>query len=1023
MRNPISLFLSGLCLCLCLSSQGKILQVPSSYPTIQQAVDAAGHGDTVLVSEGRYFENVRMGGKPMVLGSRFILDGDTAHIGRTIIDGSRFTDSLKQSTLTLHSWNDTTMVVRGLTITGGGGSKTMVGPLVHWLGGGIHAYNTGALIEDNIIEGNRMSYPLRVNTGCGMMATSGPGQSLVVRNNLFRDNHIETAMEADGAGFMLGITDGGYMLCEGNRILNNSIKGTGPHFCHGGGVSLFGIQPAGSTLLFRNNLVAGNCVEVWPGGDNKKAAGGGIMIIFHDYGHRPKARTPFLYITGNVIRDNHTTETGGAIYLLAHYDDARRSSPVCPQVWISGNSISGNRSEKGPGFYNYEGYPILINNLMDNCREGEPRREFWNEDNNYNFLNKGIINIYHNELNAKQDSITGIREDYPVVYSFAHKWKVTKASQGEITMRLLPPPWRAWWAICIYALLFAFFLWLYRRYLFYRFNLQAALKLERAEKAQISRLDQVRSRFFANISHEFRTPLTLIAGPLEEILENGKLSDKESRSLHLMQRNVNRLHQLIRQLLEMARLEAGASKLMVAPGSFSELVRGLAASYQSLAEKRSMGYECRVSDDPEQLYLDSDKVEKILTNLISNALKFAGEGSRVEVELSYHSCSKESCTAVVKVSDTGPGMGEEDLAHIFDRFFRAANTHRSDQEGSGIGLSLVKDLVELYRGEIRVESSPGKGTCFTVELPAGKSQFRENEVAAADANPENGSLAVMFTGEDMEKDEPAKAGREKHGMGKDSLPLVLLAEDNADLRSFIITRLSDQMHMLEAENGRVALEMAIEKQPDLVVSDLMMPEMDGAELVEALRNDERTCHIPLIMLTARADMESRLDCIEKGSDAFMEKPFSIDELRTRIHALIRRRKSLREKSLQAFLPPSAGHDIPSFRDLFLEKLASCIQKGLSDPALNVEELSRQMSLSRTHLYRRVSHLTGFTPLELLRNTRLEAAAHMFRKGHDNVYRVMLDVGYSNASHFASNFKKHFGQNPSEYIRKSTKMNQ
>ncbi len=1021
MRKLGFLFLSGLCLCL--SSHGKILHVPNTYPTIQLAVDAAGPGDTVLVSEGRYFENVRMGGKPMVLGSRFILDGDTAHIGRTIIDGSRFTDSLMQSTLTLHSWNDTMMVVRGLTITGGGGSKTMVGTLVHWLGGDIHAFDVGARIEDNIIEGNRLSYPLRVNTGGGMMATSGPGQYLLIRNNLFRDNHIETAMEADGAGFMLGITDGGFMLCEGNSILNNSIKGTGPHFCHGGGVSLFGVQPAGSRLLFRNNLVAGNSVEVWPGGDYKKAAGGGLMIILHDYGHRPKAQAPFLMITGNVIRDNHTSKTGGAIYLSTNYDDSRRSSPVCPQVWISGNSISGNHSEKGPGFYNYEGYPILINNLMDNCREGEPMREFWNVDNNYSFRNKGIINIFNNELSAKQDSITGIREEYPVVYSFAHKWKVTKASSGEISMRLLPPPWRNWWAICIYAFFFAFFLWLYRRYLFYRFNLQAALKLERAEKEQISHLDQVRSRFFANISHEFRTPLTLIAGPLEELIENGKLSSKESSSLHLMQRNVNRLHQLIRQLLEMARLEAGASRLSVAPGSFSELVKGLAASYQSLAEKRSMNYVCRVSDDPEQLYFDSDKVEKILTNLISNALKFAGEGSRVEVELSYHSCSKEICTAVVKVSDSGPGMEEEELAHIFDRFFRAANTHKSDQEGSGIGLALVKDLVELYRGEIRVESSPGEGSCFTVELPAGKSQFRKNEVAVSDTNPENRGIEALFAGENMERDEPGKDGQKMQGTAYDSLPLVLLAEDNADLRSFITTRLSGQMSMLEAENGRIALELAIKKQPDLVVSDLMMPEMDGAELVEALRNDERTCHIPLIMLTARADMESRLDCFEKGSDAFMEKPFSIEELQTRIHALIRRRRSLQERSLQAFLPPSADQDNPSFSDLFLEKLASCMQKGLLDPALNVEELSRKMSMSRVQLYRKVSHLTGYNPGELIRNTRLEAAARMFRNGHDNVIRVMLEVGYNNASNFASIFKKRFGQNPSEYMRNKQKLNQ
>lgn len=989
---------------------GRILKIPVHYPTIQEAIEAALPGDTLVIGEGRYYENIDYLGKAITLGSLFILDGDSGHIGRTIIDGSRAADSKRASTVRMLSENDSPSVLKGLTITGGGGTLFGVGGMEHFGGGGIMCQGS-ALIEDNIIEYNHLSYANKVNTGAGLVAGAGKGGKLIIRNNLLRFNTIRTTQEVDGGGMTIGADSGAFVLMEKNRVLHNSIITRGTMQAHGGGISFITLSLGRSVCIMRDNTVSHNEAHAIPGNSYLKAWGGGISIICYEQATKSQIRQASIYLERNQIHNNLSSEKGGGIGIL-RTSLLHRGLPVCPQIVIRDNILSANRALDGAGLANVRASILMMDNSLQNDLSEGNGSEIFLEDVSYAYKNDGIINAQGNEVQGGWPDVTGLYQDFPKIHSFEHTWKLKDPGSNELFMSLVPKPWFSWWAICLYVLLLIFLLWLYRKYLFYRFNLKAALQLETAEKERIHKLDMARSRFFANISHEFRTPLTLISGPLETIMNDGSISKKHKPSLQLMQRNLVRLQNLVRQLLEMARLEAGTSRLQVSRGSLSGLIKGIAASYHSLAETRQLAYHYKIADDPTELYFDRDKVEKILNNLLSNAFKFTSEGERIDLTLEYpdQRSPDGKCKVQIVVADTGPGMEQEHLEQIFDRFFRVESTRTSDREGTGIGLSLVRELVELYRGHIRVESEPGKGSRFILELPAGKEQFEKAEIVealhqeTAPFQPEHKQYRPDDLGEpDGEKQQ-----------NKEDLPLVLLVDDNDELRSFIVGQLETDMRIIEAPNGRVALEKALEFQPDLIISDLMMPEMDGAELVERLRNDEHCCHIPLIMLTARADMESKRDCFEKGSDAFLEKPFSVEELRSRSHQLIERRKLLREHYLRSYLQRPDPLSPTKRREDFLERLLLHIRKNLSSPELNVEELSRQMGLSRVQLYRKVSSLTGISPVELIRNTRLEAAARHLKEGNENVTQVMYEVGINSPSHFTASFRKLFGLNPSDY---------
>ncbi|KPL10053.1 MAG: hypothetical protein AMS26_21985 [Bacteroides sp. SM23_62] len=588
-----------------------------------------------------------------------------------------------------------------------------------------------------------------------------------------------------------------------------------------------------------------------------------------------------------------------------------------------------------------------------------------------------------------------------------------------LSINVMAPPWRTWWAYIIYGFILTGIIVLYRRYLFNLAKLKADLQIERMEKEKALEIDQMKSRFFANISHEFRTPLTLITGPINDLIRTIGKSDKRSFNLlGMLKRNTQKLQHLINELLELSKLDTGNMKLQVSEGDLSGYLRSIAVSFLSLAEKEKIEYKIDIKEGPVRLFFDRDKVEKIVSNLISNALKFTQEEGLVTVKVDFLSSTGSGSLTQVRIviSDNGPGIPVEEKEKVFDRFHQVSKPNSKYTQGTGIGLALVKELVDLYRGMIELECELGEGSEFIVILPASKEQFNEDEIETVQIESEPISDIYADPGKDGSSNIPAyepyinKTETEK--------PIILVVEDNEDLRKYIAQNLDIHYQIYEAGNGIVGLEKATENIPDLVISDLMMPEMDGMELCELLRSDQRTSHIPLIMLTAKADKWSKLDSYEKGADDYILKPFDAVELQSRISNLIAQRKRLREKYRKEFLiEPSNSEAFPELSDDFLIKVLNILNSNLSDSEYSVEQLCQDVGLSQSQLYRKVTALTDHSPVEFIRNIRLKRAAELFRRGQKNVSTVLYSVGFNTPSHFSRYFRELYGVNPSDYIRK------
>lgn len=486
--------------------------------------------------------------------------------------------------------------------------------------------------------------------------------------------------------------------------------------------------------------------------------------------------------------------------------------------------------------------------------------------------------------------------------------------------------------------------------------------------------------------------------------------EDDRKLLRIMKRNAMRLQQLINQLLDLSRLETGKLKLEVADGNLTGFIRSIVLSFLSLAESKKIQYSYKLEESSTETYFDEDKIEKILTNLLSNALKFTPEGGSILVSFQYNreQGSGSGYSGVLKVMDTGPGIPGDQQEKIFNRFYQLENTDARNHEGSGIGLALVKELVELYRGSIELESSPGEGSTFTLTLPVSRDLFKEEEIVSRQLKKK----------EPVRTDDPHSDSDQILQQTKDQA-VILIVEDNQDLREYISRNLLDEYHILQAENGKKGLQAAIESIPDLVISDLMMPEMDGKDMCQRLKSDRRTNHIPLIMLTAKADRESKLESLETGADDYILKPFDAEELQVRVKNLIDQRRKLRERYRKEFLADTGGQEIPSPDNDFMQRVMVCMKQHLSESEFNVEQMGKELGYSRTQLYRKILAITDHTPSELIRGSRLKMAASMFRQGHKNVTRVMYAVGFDTSVNFPQHFRQMFGVNPSEYIKQKS----
>jgi signal transduction histidine kinase/DNA-binding response OmpR family regulator len=524
---------------------------------------------------------------------------------------------------------------------------------------------------------------------------------------------------------------------------------------------------------------------------------------------------------------------------------------------------------------------------------------------------------------------------------------------------------------------------------------------------------QMKSNFFSNISHEFRTPLTLITGPIEQIkaATDDPVIHKE---LSIMQKNSERLLSLINQLLELSRLESGGLKLSVNKSDLISLVRGVTMSFQSLADLRGITLSLKtvydIESDLKEAWVDRSKIETILINLLSNAIKFSPDGGEVMVNISHPEKSDNHTWCRIEVADSGDGISEQDIEHVFDRFYRGSENEFSGTVGSGIGLALTKELVQLHRGDIRVQSKSGKGTVFIVEIPISKNHYSDFEKIPASP----GDIKREQISNGYPSDLLPVAETEPNATEDSESPLLLLIEDNEDVKNYLTSVLNYRYRLITAPDGSAGVELALNEIPDLIISDVMMPEMDGYQVAETLKGDEKTSHIPLILLTAKASHDDKIQGLKTHADDYITKPFRPDELLIRVGNLITSRKKLSEKYNRKIEIKPEELSSQSMEEAFLLRVIDSIKKHLLDEEFSVDILAREVGMSRSQLHRKLVALTDLSATEFIRSYRLNLAKEMIEKNTGTISEIAYEVGFNSPSYFSKAFKEKFGVSPSEF---------
>jgi signal transduction histidine kinase/AraC-like DNA-binding protein len=550
-----------------------------------------------------------------------------------------------------------------------------------------------------------------------------------------------------------------------------------------------------------------------------------------------------------------------------------------------------------------------------------------------------------------------------------------------------------------------------------RLGLEDKVKERTAEleqkNLQIMEMDQMKTRFFNNISHEFRTPLTLILGPLEDILAKEEMSERNRVTMERMQRSATRLLALVNQLLDLSKLDAGSMKLDMVESDIMRFLRLLGSSFNHLAERKNIDYKLSIPDKEFKIHFDQDKIEKIIYNLLSNAFKFTPENGKVDCKVKMIQDNKHHALEL-SVKDTGPGIPPEMVNKIFDRFYQVESNQGTKAGGTGIGLSLTRELIQLQHGDIKVQSKPDSGSQFIVTIPLGYKHLKKGEyILKKEAEFSDTFVTTYAVMPGLYPCEDIRANDEEKENGQG---LILVVDDSQDVRSHLSDGLGGMFKIKEAEDGQKGFEEAVESIPDLVITDLMMPEMDGVEMCKKLKTDERTSHIPVIMLTAKASVESRIEGLETGADDYLTKPFNMQELLTRIQNLVAQRKALRERfSKEADIEPKEI-SVTSTDEKFLNKAIGIIEENLDDCEFDVTAMTGHIGMSRMQLFRKLKALTNQTPSEFIRTIRLKRAASLIRQKFGNVAEITYEVGFNNLSYFAKCFKELYGLSPSDYAK-------
>lgn len=584
-------------------------------------------------------------------------------------------------------------------------------------------------------------------------------------------------------------------------------------------------------------------------------------------------------------------------------------------------------------------------------------------------------------------------------------------NEHSLNITVKPSFWETTYAFILYILVFIAVLLggAYILFLIYR------LKHEVSVEQQVT---DMKLRFFTNISHELRTPLTLIEGPLEFILKRSDLSKEVREQLQVVERNTHRMLRLVNQILDFRKIQNHKMKLCVEQIDIVSFVHKIMENFESVAESNKIDFMFESEQPVLKLWVDADKVEKIVFNLLSNAFKYTQPGKTITVFVHEN---EDSVT--VGVQDQGIGIPENKKNSLFVRFETLLDKNLFNPNSSGIGLSLVKELVEMHHATIRVESKEGEGSCFMVDFLKGKEHYGEDVEFVLSDNVE---VMDAISKQDVPDDAvtvpdvvASDASQDKTAAEK----TMLLVEDNLELRFFLRSIFSPRFRIIEAANGVEGLEKAVKYIPDIIISDIMMPEKDGITLVRELREELTTSHIPVVLLTAKTDMDTKLQSLQQGADSYITKPFSATYLEARVDNLLARRQKLRQfycERLMNVNPPEVENeeeeiDMMSQQDRrFLERLTEFMERNIDNGDLVVDDLVHEMAVSRSVFFKKLKSLTGLAPIEFIKEMRVKRAAQLIETGEFNMTQIAYMVGINDPRYFSKCFKQRFGMTPTEY---------
>jgi signal transduction histidine kinase/ligand-binding sensor domain-containing protein/DNA-binding response OmpR family regulator len=620
------------------------------------------------------------------------------------------------------------------------------------------------------------------------------------------------------------------------------------------------------------------------------------------------------------------------------------------------------------------------------------------------------LSFYHPEKAIYRYKLEGFDREWTTTNASQRKVTYTNLDPGDYTFRVLasnndgnwsdqgldlqitvlPPFWRTRYALVGYVLLILAALFLTRKLIQQRERMKFVIEQERQETQRMHELDLMKMKFFTNVSHEFRTPLTLILTPVEKLLRvTGDPIQK--KQFDLIYRNAKRLLNLVNQLLDFRKLEVQEIKFNPSEGDIIKFISETVFSFSDLSEKKDVRLNFSSTIERFETIFDQDKLEKIIFNLLSNAFKFTPEHGNIFVKVDMPA----SDLLELKVVDTGIGIPKDKLDYIFERFFQHDLPQSMVNQGSGIGLSITKEFVKAHGGTISVESEVGKGSVFTVTFP-----LKE--------------IGQLHQEHHIENETEIRLVETESGNGQSKLPSLLLVEDNEDFRFYLKDNLRLHYNILEAKDGKEGWAKVLSGLPDLVVSDIMMPEMNGLDLCKKIKHDVRVSHTPVILLTARTAEEQKLEGFESGADDYITKPFNFEILQSRIRNLIHQRELYQKELRQKIDVRASNVEITSLDEILIKKALKIVEERISDADFSVEDLSHELGMSRVHLYKKLHALTGKSPLEFIRTIRLQHAAQLLEKSQLTVSEVAYKVGFNNPKYFAKYFKEEFSVLPSAY---------